>query len=148
MTLPSHRHKCIPRSVIVAALPRSGPDHPTTPTARSAGTTTDALKCCSLMLLRFIDTWPPLCPMVSESDRRALTRSIHLRVGLPNGHACSSICSAVRSSLTPNVAFSRGRACRPGLECYNSPEHLLFKGRNASVIRRLQRLVRHACLLC
>ena len=35
--------------------------------------------------------------------------------------------------VQPNVAFSRGRACRPGLERYNPLEHLPSKGRNASV---------------
>src|SRR5512134_427498 len=49
--------------------------------------------------------------------------------------------SSLLFSLCANVAFSRGRACRPGLKRYNSPKPLPSKGRNASVIRRLQRLV-------
>lgn len=40
----------------------------------------------------------------------------------------------------PNVAFSRRRACLPGPERFNPSQHLLSKGRNASVTRRLHRL--------
>ena len=56
-----------------------------------------------------------------------------------------NIVSVLHFFLTPNVAFSRGRACLPVLALLPSHSTLNAKGRNASVIRRLQRLVR--CIL-